>query len=153
MAKLIDPQQMKSILWLIPCLPLAGAVINGLLGRRLPARIIHFIGCASIFISFLVSVAGFFSLLGIEDPQQRLLIQSLYQWILTGSFSLDVAFRLDPLSMVLCLVVTGVGFLIHLYSVGYMAGDESQSRYFAYFRRFCGDPASRRTGWSRLCPL
>jgi NADH-quinone oxidoreductase subunit L len=134
MNTLFDPLTIKKSLWLIPCLPLAGAVVNGLLGRRLPARLIHFVGCASIFISFLVSVAGFFTLLSIEEPQQRFLIQSLYQWILTvwyqGSFSLEVAFRLDPLSMTLCLVVTGVGFLIHLYSVGYMAGDESQGRYF-----------------------
>jgi NADH-quinone oxidoreductase subunit L len=140
MVNLINPQFMKSILWLIPCLPLAGAVINGLLGRRLPARLIHFVGCASIFISFLISLAGFFTLLGIKEPQQRFLIQSLYQWILTvwhqGSFSLEVVFRLDPLSMTLSLVVTGVGFLIHLYSVGYMAGDESQARYFAYLNLF-----------------
>jgi NADH-quinone oxidoreductase subunit L len=140
MANLIDPQHMKNILWLIPCLPLAGAVINGLLGRRLPERLVHFVGCANVFLAFLISVAGFFTLLGIEEPQQRFLTQSLYQWILTvwhqGSFSLEVAFRLDPLSMVLCLVVTGVGFLIHLYSVGYMAGDESQSRYFAYLNLF-----------------
>ena len=140
MVNLINPQHMKSLLWLIPCLPLAGAVTNGLLGRRLPARIIHLVGCASIFISFLISVAGFFTLLRIEEPQQRFLIQSLYQWILTvwhqGSFGLEVAFRLDPLSMALCLVVTGVGFLIHLYSVGYMAGDESQGRYFAYLNLF-----------------
>jgi NADH-quinone oxidoreductase subunit L len=91
-------------------------------------------------LAFLISVAGFFTLLGIKEPQQRFLIQSLYQWILTvwpqGSFSLEVAFRSDPLSMVLCLVVTGVGFLIHLYSVGYMAGDESQARYFAYLNLF-----------------
>ncbi|MBT8405835.1 MAG: hypothetical protein KJP05_00130, partial [Deltaproteobacteria bacterium] len=79
MNTLIDPQHMTNILWLIPSLPLAGAVINGLLGRRLPARLIHFVGCGSIFISFLISVAGFFTLLGIEEPQQRFLIQSLYQ--------------------------------------------------------------------------
>ncbi len=140
MNALADPEIIKSSLWLIPMFPLAGAVINGLLGKRLPARFIHYIGCGSVFLAFLVSVTGFFTLLGIKEPQQRLLIQSLYQWILTvwdqGSFSLDVAFRLDPLSVVLCLVVTGVGFLIHLYSVGYMAGDESQARYFAYLNLF-----------------
>jgi NADH-quinone oxidoreductase subunit L len=140
MNALLDPQYMKNILWLIPCLPLAGAVINGLLGKRLPARLVHFVGCANVFLAFLLSVAGFFTLLGIEEPHQRFLIQPLYQWILTvwhqGSFSLQVAFRLDPLSMTLCLVVTGVGFLIHLYSVGYMAGDESQARYFAYLNLF-----------------
>ncbi|MEJ2429403.1 MAG: NADH-quinone oxidoreductase subunit L [Deltaproteobacteria bacterium] len=131
---------MKSILWLIPCFPLAGAIINGLLRRRLPARLIHIVGCASVFLAFLVSVSGFITLIRIEEPHNRLLIQPLYQWLLTvwdqGRFSLEVAFRLDPLSATMCLVVTGVGFLIHLYSVGYMAGDESQGRYFAYLNLF-----------------
>ncbi|HYR02746.1 MAG TPA: NADH-quinone oxidoreductase subunit L, partial [Syntrophobacteria bacterium] len=130
----------RECLWLIPALPLAGAVVNGLAGKRLPSRLIHIIGCASVFLAFLVSVAGFFSLLGIQEPERRLFTQSLYQWLFTawdhGRFSLEVAFRLDPLSVVLCLVVTGVGFLIHLYSVGYMAGDESQARYFAYLNLF-----------------
>jgi NADH-quinone oxidoreductase subunit L len=140
MASLMNPQQMKSILWLIPCFPLAGAIINGLLRRRLPARLIHIVGCASVFLAFLVSVSGFITLIRIEEPHNRLLIQPLYQWLLTvwdqGRFSLEVAFRLDPLSATMCLVVTGVGFLIHLYSVGYMAGDESQGRYFAYLNLF-----------------
>ena len=140
MDTLIDLQTVKSSLWLIPSLPLAGAVINGLLRRRLPARLIHIVGCASVFFAFLLSVSGFIALIRIEEPHNRFLIQSLYQWLLTvwdqGRFSLDVAFRLDPLSASLCLVVTGVGFLIHLYSVGYMAGDESQGRYFAYLNLF-----------------
>ncbi len=140
MSNLVNPQIVKNTLWLIPALPLTGAVINGLLRRRLPERLIHFIGCASVFIAFVVSLVGFFTLIQIEAPHDRLLIQSLYQWLLTvwdpGRFSLEVAFRLDPLSAVLCLVVTGVGFLIHLYSVGYMSGDESQGRYFAYLNLF-----------------
>ncbi|HYA04234.1 MAG TPA: NADH-quinone oxidoreductase subunit L, partial [Syntrophobacteria bacterium] len=93
---------MQGCLWLIPALPLAGAVINGLVGKRLPPRLTHVIGCASVFLAFLVSVAGFFSLLGIQEPERRLLSQSLYQWLLTvwdhGRFSLEAAFRLDPLS-------------------------------------------------------
>jgi NADH-quinone oxidoreductase subunit L len=137
---LIDPEIIKKSLWLIPCLPLAGAVINGLLRSRLSTRLIHIIGCASVFLAFLLSVGGFVSLLRIQEPHNQLLIQSVYQWLLTvwdqGRFSLDVAFRLDPLSATLCLVVTGVGFLIHLYSVGYMAGDESIGRYFAYLNLF-----------------
>ncbi len=140
MSNLVNPQIVKNTLWLIPAFPLTGAVINGLLRRRLPERLIHFIGCASVFIAFVVSLGGFFTLIQIEAPHDQLLIQSLYQWLLTvwdpGRFSLEVAFRLDPLSAVLCLVVTGVGFLIHLYSVGYMSGDESQGRYFAYLNLF-----------------
>jgi NADH-quinone oxidoreductase subunit L len=135
-----NAQVIQKSLWLIPVFPLAGAVINGLLGRRLPDRLIHWIGCTSVFLAFLTAAAGLFALVAIKEPQQRLLIQPLYQWLLTvwpqGQFSLEAALRLDPLSVVLCLVVTGVGFLIHLYSVGYMADDPSQPRYFAYLNLF-----------------
>ena len=137
---MFNSQFIQPLLWLIPGLPLSGAIINGLLGRRLSARLIHFIGCGTIFLSLLLSAAGLFTLINIDAPGQRLLIQTLYQWMHTawtgGQFSLEVAFRLDPLSVVLALVVTGVGFLIHLYSVGYMAGDPSQARYFAYLNLF-----------------
>ena len=61
MSNLVNPQIVKNTLWLIPAFPLAGAVINGLLRRRLPARLIHFIGCGGVFLAFLVSVAGFFA--------------------------------------------------------------------------------------------
>jgi NADH-quinone oxidoreductase subunit L len=135
-----NPQIIQKSLWLIPCFPLAGAAINGLLGRRFPGRLIHWIGCTSVFLAFLVTAAGLFTLVSIKEPPQRLLIQPLYQWLLTvwpqGQFSIEAALRLDPLSVVLCLVVAGVGFLIHLYSVGYMAGDPSQARYFAYLNLF-----------------
>jgi len=131
---------MQKLLWLIPCFPLAGAIINGLPGRRLPHRLVHWIGCSSVFLAFLTSAAGLLTLIAIKEPPQRLLIQPLYQWLLTvwpqGQFSVEAALRLDPLSVVLCLVVTGVGFLIHIYSVGYMAGDPSQARYFAYLNLF-----------------
>jgi NADH-quinone oxidoreductase subunit L len=136
----LNPQLMQKSLWLIPCFPLAGAVVNGLLGRRLPDRLVHWVGCTSVFLAFSMTAAGLFTLIAIKEPSQRLLIQPLYQWLLTvwpqGQFSLEAALRLDPLSVVLGLVVTGVGFLIHLYSVGYMAGDPSQARYFAYLNLF-----------------
>jgi len=137
---MLNSQFIQTALWLIPGLPLFGATINGLLGKRLSPRLIHFIGCSGIFLSFLLTAAGLFALIHIDAPGQRLLIQTLYQWMHIawpgGQFSLEVAFRLDPLSVVLALVVTGVGFLIHLYSVGYMAGDPSQARYFAYLNLF-----------------
>jgi NADH-quinone oxidoreductase subunit L len=137
---MFNSQFIQASLWLIPVCPLVGAAFNALLGRRFSPRLIHFIGCTSICLSFLLTAAGGFALIGIKEPQQRLLIQTLYQWMQTswpaGQFSLEVAFRLDPLSAVLALVVTGVGFLIHLYSVGYMAGDPSQARYFAYLNLF-----------------
>lgn len=135
----LNPQFIQDALWLIPFLPLSGAVLNGLLGKRLPIRLVHFIGCTSVFLAFLLTATAFFTFIAI-DPTQRILTQSLYQWMLTvwdqGRFSIELAFRLDPLSLVLCLVVTGIGFLIHLYSVGYMFGDQSQERYFAYLNLF-----------------
>jgi NADH-quinone oxidoreductase subunit L len=138
--KPVSAQSLQTIIWMIPCLPLAGAVVNGLLGKKLPERVVHVVGCASVLLSFGITGAAFFTLLRIEEPAQRLVIQSLGQWLLTtwdqGRFGLELAFRLDPLSTVMCLVVTGVGFLIHLYSVGYMAGDDSQPRYFAYLNLF-----------------
>jgi NADH-quinone oxidoreductase subunit L len=140
MAALPSPQTMRDCLWLIPAFPLAGAIVNGLFGKRLHLRLVHVLGCVTVFLAFLVSVAGFLTLTGIEEPEGRILVQPLYQWLLTvwhgGRLSLEFALRLDPLSVVLCLVVTGVGFLIHLYSVGYMAGDESEPRYFAYLNLF-----------------
>lgn len=130
----------RSSLWLMPFSPLVGAVANGLLGRRLSARAIHWIGCGSVLLAFFVACTGFFALSGIAPPRERVLTQSLYRWIVTswdtGSFRVAVDLRLDPLSSVLCLVVTGVGFLIHLYSVGYMAGDQGLGRYFAYMNLF-----------------
>jgi NADH-quinone oxidoreductase subunit L len=71
MKTLIDPQTVTNSLWLIPAFPLAGAVINGLLRRRLPSRVIHVIGCASVFVAFLVAVAGFFALVGTKEPHMR----------------------------------------------------------------------------------
>jgi len=140
MTVFINPKFIGDFLWLIPALPLMGAAVTGLLRRKLPPRHIHIIACGTVLSAFVLSAVGFLTLLQIPEPQQRLVIQSLYQWILTvwqhGRFSLEVAFRLDPLSVSLCLVITGVGFLIHLYSVGYMAGDESEGRYFAYLNLF-----------------
>ncbi|MCX7771474.1 MAG: NADH-quinone oxidoreductase subunit L, partial [Proteobacteria bacterium] len=69
-------------------------------------------------------------------PDQRIYEVTLYQWMASGDFSIDVAFLLDPLSSVMLLVVTGVGFLIHIYSTGYMHDDPSYSRFFTYLNLF-----------------
>jgi NADH-quinone oxidoreductase subunit L len=119
-------------LWVIPILPLAGAAINGLFGKRYSKRIVSAVALffsAAAFAKALIVAMSFSSL---TLPH----VEYLAHWIRSGNFSVDFAFYLDQLSLVMLLVVTGVGFLIHLYSVGYMWDDPSYSRFFAYLNLF-----------------
>ncbi len=122
-------------IWLIPFFPMIGAVVNGLMGKRLPKPLVHWVACGSIFLSFLVAAGGFVTLRGLPEGE-RVLTQSLFEWIVSGSTKIDLGYLLDPLSCVMILVVTGVGFLIHVYSVGYMHHDPGYARYFAYLNLF-----------------
>ena len=126
---------MTEYIWLIPGLPLAGFLINGVLGARLPKPVISFIGPGVIGASFVLSVLAFLEML--EVPEM-VLTQHVYQWIDSGRFSVPVAFTVDRLSGLYILIVTGVGFLIHLYSVGYMGDDEEYAywRFFSYLNLF-----------------
>ncbi|MFQ5882779.1 MAG: NADH-quinone oxidoreductase subunit L [Candidatus Methylomirabilales bacterium] len=126
---------MSDFIWLVPALPLAGFVVNILLGRRLSRLWVGVVACGAMGIAFVLSVALFFHLLGLDRSPTRL-HQELYTWIGIGDLQASVAFLLDPLSVVMILVVTGVGFLIHIYSVGYMREDSDYSRYFAYLNLF-----------------
>jgi len=120
-------------LWLIPILPLAGAAINGFFGKkssRTAVSTIALVFCGAAFV-WALSVAWRFSSLP-EIPHQ----EYLAHWIRSGSFVADFAFYLDPLSLVMLLVVTGVGFLIHIYSVGYMWDDPGYYRFFSYLNLF-----------------
>ena len=119
-------------LWLIPVLPLAGAAINGFLGKKSSRRAVTTVGlffCGAAFVWALTVALRFSSL---TLPYQ----EYLAHWIRSGSFSADFALYLDQLSLVMLLVVTGVGFLIHIYSVGYMWDDPSYYRFFAYLNLF-----------------
>jgi hypothetical protein len=124
-------------LWLIPALPLLGAVINGLFGYPLQKRFgrspVNLIACGTVLLSFLLSVYTFFQLLGVEP---RLLSTKVWTWFQVGDLSVDFAFMVDPLTAVMILVVTGVSFLIHVYSTGYMSHDPGHYRYFAYLNLF-----------------
>ncbi|OIO05222.1 MAG: NADH-quinone oxidoreductase subunit L [Elusimicrobia bacterium CG1_02_56_21] len=116
--------------------PLAGFVLNGLLGKKfLGDRAGGLLGALAIFISFVFAALSFSDLLNLP-VENRLLRDTLYNWISAGSFSVDAALRFDPLSAVMALVVTGVSFLIHVYSIGYMKGDSGFNRYFAYLNLF-----------------
>ncbi|MEY2896290.1 MAG: NADH-quinone oxidoreductase subunit, partial [Pseudomonadota bacterium] len=117
---------------LIVLAPLAGFLINGLLGRRLGERGVAIVGCALPFAAFVLTLQAFASLLASGAPVQEV----AYTWAQFGARKLEIAFYLDRLSGVMTLVVTGVGTAIHVYSVGYMKGDESYARYFAYLNLF-----------------
>jgi NADH-quinone oxidoreductase subunit L len=126
-----------SLLWLVPALPLAGFLINGLFGRLVGERGVALIGPGSVGAAFGVS-ALIFATLARLPVELRVFRQTLYTWIGTGDFTAEVGFLVDPLSAVMMLVVTGVGFLIHLYSVGYMHDEDARgfARYFAYLNLF-----------------
>ncbi|MGH2686289.1 MAG: NADH-quinone oxidoreductase subunit L [Actinomycetota bacterium] len=120
--------------WLVPALPLAGAVLLLLFGNRLR-------GVAGGLASVLVGAAFVVGVLVLQDllslgEQARTAVVHVFDWIEAGSFSAPVDLRVDPLSMVMVLAVTGVGFLLHVYSMDYMHGDPRYPRYFAYLNLF-----------------
>ena len=122
-------------LWLIPVLPLFGAIFNGLFAYRAPRRLISVVGCGTVLASFLLSVAATIALAKLPHDQ-RVISDLFYTWFVSGPLSIEFRFHLDPLSAVMALVVTGVGFLIHLYSTEYMHDDEGYGKYFAYINLF-----------------
>jgi NADH-quinone oxidoreductase subunit L len=133
---------MENYLWIIPFAPLVGALINGKLSgwwahkdHGPNEKLVSFIGCVAPLTSFGVAVAVFFEMLGM-DPSHRAFQQTLFDWIVAGPIQVKWAFWIDQLSMVMVLVVTGVGTIIHFYSIGYMRGDRGYARYFAYLNLF-----------------
>jgi len=123
-------------LWLIPALPLAGFVVNGLLGKRLGKSFVSAVGVGSVGLATLVAYSRLIPFV-FASPEP--VIERLAGWIRAGDFSADLSFRLDPLSALMVSFVTFVGFLIHVYSIGYMRHDETDAgyaRYFAYLNLF-----------------
>ncbi|MBI2844732.1 MAG: NADH-quinone oxidoreductase subunit L [Armatimonadetes bacterium] len=121
--------------WLVPGLPLLGTIINGIFGRFLPRKVVGTLASALVGGSFLVSVAVFIQLLGLPE-EERHVTSALYTWISAGNFFAEAGILIDPLSVFMMLVVSGVGFFIHVYSTGYMGHDEGYSRYFTYLNLF-----------------
>ncbi len=117
---------------MLPLLPLIGFLINGILGSRLPRRVVSLIACGLPAITFCLTVALFSKLLADGTPVS----ESLFTWVAVAGLKIDVALHFDQISAVMCMVVTGVGTLIHIYSTGYMAHDKSYARYFAYLNLF-----------------
>ena len=130
-------------IWLVPLLPVLGAMIQLFVGKRLTNNQVSRVSVGLPGLSFLWAVGCFFGLLGQPD---HIFQKVLYTWLPAGPFrltdgtlgnlSVDVGFHLDPLSAVMMLVVTGVGFLIHVYSIGYMAHEEGYYRFFGYLNLF-----------------
>lgn len=129
-------------LWLIPFFPLLGAVLNGAMAlatahRRegVPKALVSWVACLAPASAFVVSVIGFLALRDLP-VESRALSQAWFEWIQLGSIHVPLGFLLDPLSSMMLLFVTGIGSLIHLYSVGYMAKERGFARYFAYLNLF-----------------
>ena len=121
-----------SMLWVIPALPLAGFLLATFCGRA--RRLVQVMAPLLVGVSFTVAITAVLSL--VQAAEGSRLVDHVYTWIAAGPFHADVTFRLDALSAVMVLVVTGVGFLIHVYAAGYMAEDESLARFFAYLNLF-----------------
>jgi NADH-quinone oxidoreductase subunit L len=122
-------------LWIIPLLPLLGAAVNGIFAARWPRSAVNAIALGSTGLSFLAAlevVREFLRLNAEQIPWTR----SYFTWIEAGSFRANFALQIDQLTLIMLLVVTGVGWLIHLYSVGYMAGDTGYRRFFSYLNLF-----------------
>lgn len=122
--------------YLVTLLPLLGFFINGLFGKKLRnEKLIGTISTLAVFIPFIIGVITFYELLSL-DPGSRHIILSYYNWITAGSFSVNYAYLVDPLSISLVLIVTGIGSLIHFYSIGYMHGDKGFAKFFAFLNLF-----------------
>jgi NADH-quinone oxidoreductase subunit L len=123
---------MEKYIWLIPLLPLAGFVINGLGRNTLSKGVIGFIGSLLVLLSFGLSVAAFCQIKSSGQP----INVDLFTWFSVGSLQVNFSFLVDQLSSIMLLIITGVGFLIHLYSVGYMHDDDGFGKFFAYLNLF-----------------
>lgn len=125
---------------LIPLFPLIGFIIVALFGKRINnEKITGSIASAAVLLSFIMAVMAFNDLRAIPEDApaaQQSIMAPVYTWIATGSFSVDITYQIDRLSILFTLIITGIGFLIHVYSIGYMHGDKSFPRFFAYLNLF-----------------
>src|SRR3954447_12972247 len=129
------PSGVFQLTWLLIALPSASAAVL-LLGGRRTNRWGHLLGCATPIAAFVIGVAQFFAMTGRDGGQGRQIDQHLFTWIPVGSFHVDVNLLLDPLSLVFVLLITGVGSLIHVYSIGYMELDPDRRRFFGMLNLF-----------------
>ncbi len=126
-----------TVLALIPLLPFLGFLVNAFLGKRLSKAISGTVACAAMVGAFAASVAALVAMLGQPGPARAVEV-TVYTWIASGDLNIPLAFRVDPLSSVMILVITGIGSLIHIYSTAYMheETDSEYARYFSYLNLF-----------------
>jgi NADH-quinone oxidoreductase subunit L len=127
---------MTELIYLTIILPLAGFLINGIFGRKIKnEKVIGWIGSGVIGISFLISLFSFFETLSLPSDSRQTIV-TLFNWIVVGGLNVSFSYQVDQLSLVMAMIVTGVGFIIHVYSIGYMHGDKGFWRFFAYMNLF-----------------
>ena len=122
--------------WFILLFPLAGFIFLSWYGNRISKILVVAIGCGVVGASFLTSLVALSNLLFLPAEERLGKVQVLYQWISSAHFKLDLAILVDPLSVFMFLIVTGVGFVIHIYSIGYMHDDPEYARFFSYLNLF-----------------
>ena len=121
--------------WLMLAFPAAGALIILLLGNRLPHKVICALASAAVAASFAVAVALYFSLFGLPEEERQVTVE-LWKWMDIGTFHVPAALLVDQLSVIMAMVVTGVGALIHIYAIGYMEHEERLQRFFFFMNFF-----------------
>ncbi|SEL52131.1 NADH-quinone oxidoreductase subunit L [Parapedobacter koreensis] len=128
---------MIALIWLIPLLPLLGFLINGLGRNVLPKSLVGIIGSGVVLVSFLLSCGVFSVVYGARQAgEAATFTQSIFDWISAGDLHVSLSFLVDPLSAIMLLIVTGIGFLIHVYSTGYMKHDAGFAKFFAFLNLF-----------------
>jgi NADH-quinone oxidoreductase subunit L len=131
----VSAQQWLDLVWIIPALPLLGAAVLLLFGKRIGEPLAGWIATALLALSFLWSIVMFAELRSIPGEQRHHVLK-MFDWISAGRFHVSFGLLVDPLSVTMILFVTGIGTLIHLYAIGYMHGDSRFSRFFAYLNLF-----------------
>ena len=123
-------------LWIIPLLPLLGSAINGLFGAKWPNKVVNAVSLSSTGLSFACAVGAVYEFLGYFEANHHAFVKPFFDWIIAGPFRAGFDLQMDHLTVVMVLVVTGVGFLIHIYSTGYMAHEGGYYRFFSYLNLF-----------------
>jgi len=121
--------------WLMLIFPALGTLILAFFGRRIGRRVVGWLACGMVLLSFLTAVGVFATMVGLPAEERSHQIV-LWSWMTTGAFHVDVALLIDQLSITMALIVTGIGFLIHVYSIGYMHDDARYSRFFTFLNFF-----------------
>jgi len=128
-------QTLVELVWLVPLFPLLGFAFLMFFGRRLGEPLAGWVATAAMAASFVAAVAVFIGMVGL-DSSDRIVEVGLFDWVVAGDLNVGFGLLADPLSVTMILFITGVATLIHLYSVGYMHGDENFSKFFVYLNLF-----------------